>query len=412
MHGVLDCNSFYASCERLFRPDLENKPVAVLSNNDGCVIAMSSEAKEIGIRLGTPYFKCRALLKGADAEIFSSNFALYGDISARVMDCLREHLDEIDVYSIDEAFFDVPLNARPDTAKFLDGLRTTVLRWCGVPVSIGAGSTRTLAKVANRLAKKGLADADGIHEIDDEADRVEALRLMPVCDVWGIGRRLAARLRDQGIETALDFSRRSTHKVRSDMGLAAMLTLQELNGEPCIGLGAPAWRKSIIHSRMFPRRIKDLERLVAVARLFAARVSERARSLGLRAGMVNVHITTGKHVKGVYHGESRAEAIMPHSHDSWEIMGVVESLVRAMHRPGRAYAKAGITLLELSGHGQAEIVLDAGGPARARLLGTIDRLNLRYGRNTVRFGGLRWRQRQMSLSPQYSTSKSGLPVVL
>ena len=412
MIGLLDCNSFYASCERVFRPDLEDRPIAVLSNNDGCVIAMSKEAKDLGITLGTPYFKCRALLKGADSAIFSSNFALYGDMSSRVMGCLLAHLDGIDVYSIDEAFFDVPLNERPEAAKFLAGLRATVSRWCGVPVSIGAGSTRTLAKVANRLAKKGLAGADGVHEIDGEADRVEALRLTPVRDVWGIGRRLAARLRDQGIETALDFSRQSSHKIRSDMGLAAMLTLQELNGEPRAGLCAPTWRKSIIHSRMFPRRISDLERLVAVVRQFAARICERARQLGLQAGAINVYITTCKHTRGMYHSDSRTEGIMPPSHDSWEIMGVVESLVRDMHRSGCAYAKAGITLLELSGQGQGTLGFDAGRPGRKRLLCEIDRMNCRYGRNTVRFGGLRWRQNQMSLSPQYTTSKSGLPVVL
>ncbi len=408
MHALLDCNSFYASCERLFRPDLCGRPVAVLSNNDGCVIALSSEAKELGIKVGTPYFECRAKLRRANGCVFSSNFALYGDISSRVMDCLRERLGEIRVYSIDEAFFEV---SGSEAGRMLPDVCATVRRWCGIPVSVGAGETRTLAKVANRLAKRRLAGAGGSCVIGEGVGREEALRLTPVGDVWGIGRRLSKRLAARGMESALDFSRLPPDEVRSEMGLPAMLTVKELNGEPCIGLRGPAWRKSIIHSRSFPGRTGDAGTLVSVTRSFAARAAERARKLGLRAGMVGVYLTTGRHGSGERHTESRAVPVAPPSSDSWELMALAESLVRAMHRPGCAYVKSGVTLLELTGQGQGELEIDRGRPGRGRLLEAVDRLNRRYGREAVRFGGLRWRQNRNLLSPSYVSCRDDLPQV-
>ena len=296
-----------------------------------------------------------------------------------------------------------------DAMGFMASLRSVVLRWCGMPVSIGAGPTKTLAKAANRIAKS--RDTGGVFAIDSEKRRIEALAGMPVGELWGIGRRLARRLHAQGIETALELSRQPLVNVRKDMGLATMCLIRELRGEPSVGMSPCQARKTIVHSRTFPRRTNDLGLLVKVARIFASRVAERARRIGFRARVVGIHLTTGKHTKGKCHDESRVGVVEPPSNDSWDLMGLSESLVREIHRPGCQYNRLGVSMLELSDARQGDIDLGIAEPKGSDgLMAQIDRLNSRYGRNSVRFGDLSWKQNQEHMSPNYVSGRSTLPL--
>lgn len=408
MYGLLDCESFYASCERLFRPDLATCPIGVLSNNDGCLIALSKEAKAAGIKIGTPYFKHRAELEQMNTAVFSANFPLYGDISARVMHTLRAHVEQVEVYSIDEAFFCVPVNGKPPI-DFITWLRHLVIQWHGVPVRIGVGATKTLAKVANHLAKQ---TPSGTCFLLDETAISQALAAFPVGEVWGIGRRYAERLQRNNIMTALDFRQLSSISVRRSMGVTGLRTQQELYGEPCIGLERTLpVRQSIIHSRTFPRQITELSTLLTNVREYAARAAERLREDHLRAGVLQVSLATDKHGSS-YHQESMSTSLRQRSSNTVVLGGHAARLVTALVEPKQRYKRAGIALLDLSADGQPELELNEDVPPECdELWQAVDQLNYRYGRNTVHCGWRRWRPRQERLSPQYTTRREDVCLV-
>ena len=404
MYALLDCNSFYASCERIFRPDLADRPVVVLSSNDGCVIAMSREVKRMGIRIGAPYFKCRRQLEREGAAVFSSNFELYGDISARVMDCLRAQFDDaVQVYSIDEAFIELPDLDRGSAQRVLKETRATVERWCGVPVCIGAAGTKTLAKVANHAAKDAMPGGSGIFVIEGERARVRALAGTPVGGVWGVGWRLRRKLEREGLKTALDLSRSVGSKAVASGGVSMSRVIAELNGEPCFFSGSPQ-RRTVMHTRMFPRKTSDLGFLVDSIRLFTARAAERTREKGLYAGAINAFVVTQPGSgDGRRQSDGRTTILDTPTSDSWELMRVAERMVRSLFQPGKQYRRAGVVLMDLTDSPSGELGLFDRKPGREGLLQGIDALNRRYGSGTVSFGSFKWRPRQAMVSPRYTT---------
>ena len=405
IYGVVDCDSFYASCERIFRPDLATRPVAVLSNNDGCVIALTGELKRAGLYTGVPLFQCRARLRQLNAAVFSANFTLYGDISARVMAILRKHLGAIIVYSIDEAFFTLAAGcANPRTVA--GAARERIGRHVGVPVTIGLGPTYTLAKAALGVAKKRLVDASGVHWIEGEREREFALRRIPLGDVWGLGRRFVARHDPSRSMSAWDFANLATPRLGERLDLPHWSTYCELNGIPSVSLAPPPRRRSLIHSRSFPTRVTSFARLAFSVRHFATCAARRLREHDLVARAIRLELGPARRRRRLPSVGLSASLDQP-SADTFVLLAAVDGLLAKLYVPGCAYLRAGVVLHELGDRSQGD--LDLAGDARRRarrrqLLAGIDRINARYGRDTVSFGHGRWRQRRERLSPCYTTS--------
>jgi DNA polymerase V len=259
MYVLADCNNFYASCERVFNPSLNGKPIVVLSNNDGCVIARSNEAKVAGVKMGAPAFQIKELIQRYNIQVFSSNFILYGDMSRRVMSILASYTPVYEVYSIDECFLDLN-GIDADMREYGLRMRTQVRRWTGIPLSVGVAPTKSLAKVANRIAKK-FPELQGVHVIDSEEKRIKALRWLPIEDVWGIGRRYARKLRAMGVNTAYDFTQLPESMVRSLMTVVGWRLQRDLQGIPSIEMELPEKKDSIATTRSFDRDYNTFEDL-------------------------------------------------------------------------------------------------------------------------------------------------------
>ena len=292
--ALVDCNNFYSSCERLFRPELNGKPVVVLSNNDGCIVARSNEAKALGIPMGEPLFKVKDLVAKHKVHVFLSNYALYGDLSHRVMDVLRQMEPDVEVYSIDEAFISLPVTKVWDRVKYAAEVRERIRRQVGIPVSIGIATTKTLAKIANRVAKKetqfnGVFDLAGNNQIDQVLGKIE------VNDVWGIGRRSTEKLNRHYIYTALDIKRADETWIRKTLTVVGARTVMELNGISCISLeNAPSCPKSIITSRSFGHPVTDFDNLKGAVITYVSIAGEKLRKQGVEADTLNLFITTLK----------------------------------------------------------------------------------------------------------------------
>jgi len=417
MFGLVDCNNFYASCERLFRPDLANRPVVVLSNNDGCIIARSNEAKTIGIGMGTPYFRQEHLIRRHGVAVFSSNYPLYGDISQRVMDVLMGLEPDVEVYSIDEAFLSLPGRDIDDLENRGRCLRAAVQKQTGIPVSIGFGPTKTLAKIANRFAKKKPA-ASGIFVISSGQLLDPLLATVTVEDVWGIGRRHAARLKAHGVYTALALKNCSDTWLRRELTVTGLRTALELRGISCISLekAAPA-RKSICTSRSFGQPVETLADLQEAVATYTAQAAYKLRSAGLRATVVDVFIRTNsfRQEDAQYCNRKTFTLPVPSSHTATLIKVALASL-RTMYRSGYRYQKAGVLLNGLVPECFEQLPLFAAPPPRAAsLMNAVDQINRRWGRDTIQSAaaGLvkEWRFRQLKKSPAYTTRWSELPVV-
>ncbi len=417
MFGLIDCNNFYASCERLFRPDLMNRPVVVLSNNDGCIIARSNEAKALGIGMGTPYFKQDALIRKHDVAVFSSNYPLYGDISQRVMDILMQLEPDVEIYSIDEAFIRLPAGRHCDLESWGRFLKTTVQQRTGIPVSIGFGPTKTLAKIANRLAKKN-SSAAGIFVITDQQSADRLLAAVPVGDIWGIGRRHAARLKKQAIHTALELKNCADTWIRKQLTVTGLRTAMELRGIPCISLekAGPA-KKSICTSRSFGQPVYTLGDLQEAVATYTTQAACKLRSGGLRTTVLDVFIRTNSFKKDApqYCNRRTFTLSAPSSHTATLIKIALASL-NAIYRPGYRYQKAGVLLNGLVPENYEQLRLfHAPAPCNeTSLMKAVDMINRRWGRDTIQSAaaGLakEWHFRQMKKSPAYTTRWSELPI--
>ncbi len=425
--ALVDCNNFYASCERAFRPDLAARPVVVLSNNDGCIVARSAEVKALAVPMGVPYFKVRALLEHHNVKVFSSNYALYGDLSDRVMAVLAAFSPDVEVYSIDEAFLGLDGFAHWDVAAHARRLGQTVHRWTGIPVSVGIGPTKTLAKVAAERAKKDPA-LSGVCVLANETATRKALAATPVGDVWGIGRRWGPRLVARGCESALDFTNLDAHWVRGEMGVVGARTQTELLGTSTLSVKTqPTNRKSCIASRSFSQPVTSLEDLKEAVATFGARAAERLRRDAMGAGQVCVYITTDRFNDSApqYRGSAQVALEEP-SNNTVAITRAALRALEAAFRPGFAYKKAGVMALELAPANACQMNLFAARPEAVekagRLQDALDRINGHVdghisGRDRdlvhvgARSAGSNWHTRQHRRSPRYTTHWAELPIV-
>ncbi|HCD36805.1 Y-family DNA polymerase [Chlorobium phaeovibrioides] len=412
MFALADCNNFYASCERVFNPALEGVPVVVLSNNDGCVIARSAEAKALGIQMGEPEFKCRERLRRGGVEVFSSNYALYGDMSSRVMTTLTGLVPEIEVYSIDEAFLDMSGFGRFDLPSYAEEMRRTVRRHTGIPISIGIGPTKTLAKVANRMAKKNPASG-GVVVLSSPEDIAAALRAMPVEDVWGIGRKWSRRLQERGIMTAGDFAAASASWVRMQMHVVGARVQAELQGASCLPLElVRPVKQSICTSRSFGRSVVLLEELHQAVATFSGRCAVKLRAEGQLASMVTVFIGSSPFAgEGGRCWLSRTAALGAPSMDSSVILKTAAGMLEGLFREGIEYRKAGVMLSGMVSRNQPETTMSlfeerADEDRGTRLMAVMDEVNRRYGKSSIRLAAEdmnAWRPVQQRLSPRCST---------
>jgi len=416
--ALVDCNSFYASCEKVFAPALAERPVVVLSNNDGCVIARSAEAKAVGIPMGKPAYQCRELFQRHGVAVFSSNYALYGDLSARVMKTLARFTPSLEVYSIDEAFLD--LTGLPQEASsYGRHIRETVACWIGLPVSIGIGPTKTLAKVANRAAKKDPA-LEGVLDFSACPDPDGLLERFPVEDVWGIGRRYAAMLARHGVVNARQFRDLPRDWVKRKMTVGGLHTLLELRGTPCLDLeDVASARKSVVASRSFGQAVTTIEDMREALASHASRAAQRLRAERLVASGVTVWVQTNTFIAGEPQYTNSAFGALPvATSNTSAIVRTAFKVLGGIFRPGFRYKKVGVMLSGLERIGNHQLSLLASPQekdARAeRLMGTLDAINCRFGRDVLRLAACGteqpWQMKRAAKSPSYTTSWAELPV--
>lgn len=412
----MDCNNFYASCEKAFAPHLAARPVVVLSNNDGCIIARSKEAKDMGIPMGAPEFKHREAFKRLGVTVFSSNYALYGDMSARVMATAGTLVPEMEVYSIDEAFLNLTgISGAADHAR---RIRDTVHHWTGIPVSIGIGPTKTLAKAANRLAKKR-PEFNGVLDLPEGQALEALLGSLDVEDVWGIGRKYGARLKARGVRSALDFMRLPRGFVLKSMTVGGLHTWLELHGTPCISLEqAPPDKKAIVSSRSFGRPVELLAELEEALAHYVSRAAEKLRAQKSVAQTILVFVQTNTFIASQpQYSAAHSLALHPPASSTPLLIRRGLEALRHIFRPGFRYKKVGVMLSGIEPAAGVQLTLfdqpDSRGDA---LMAALDRVNAKWGRGTLTpaAAGIQrpWSMRQNRRSPRYTTSWSELPVAL
>ena len=406
--ALIDCNNFYASCERIFNPKLIGKPIVVLSNNDGCIIARSKEAKKLGIKMGEPYFKARNIIEKNKVEVFSSNYSLYGDISQRVMETLSSFSSEVEIYSIDEAFLGLNGFENYELQTYCNHIRQTINKWVGIPVSIGVGPTKTLSKIANNLAKKN-SNYKGVCILENKIEIKKALQQTSIEDVWGIGRRLSIFLKKYNINTAHNFSEMDRGWVRKNMGVVGEKTYLELNGVSCLDLDlVPSDKQSCCVSRSFSRPIEKLFDLEESISTYGSRVSEKIREEGLVAESMSIFVLTNHFNRREKQYSNSIKLHLPFpTNNSIKIVKRSLEGIRKIYRPGYKYKKAGIILYGLSRQNVTKGLLDYDREASDSIMQTIDKINNRYGGETIKIAseGIKkiWRMKRENVSPCYTT---------
>jgi DNA polymerase V len=415
MFALVDCNNFYASCERTFRPELRLRPVVVLSNNDGCIIARSEEAKALGIQMGTPEFKCRDLLKKHDVSVFSSNYALYGDMSSRVMRLLGKLAPEIEVYSIDEAFLDMTSFTRFDLADYAGHIRKTVRRHTGIPVCIGIAPTKTLAKIANRIAKKN-PEYQGVCVLKSHEEIYSALERTKVEDIWGIGRQWSKLLQAKRIVTAADFATASAPWIRKHLHIVGARIQAELQGTSCLEmeLVRPA-KQSICTSRSFGRSVSTLAELQQAVATFAGKCAVKLRKENALASMLTVFIATSPFDESGNRYWGTRTAALPHpTQDSIAILRAAETILAGIFQDGKVYKKAGVIVSGMVSKVSSSTTLSlfpeeepVPNQRDTTLMQAMDAINHRYGHGAVHLASENsesWKPSQDHLSPCRTTS--------
>ncbi|PJZ29122.1 Y-family DNA polymerase [Leptospira kmetyi] len=417
--GLVDCNSFYCSCERLFRPELRTRPVVVLSNNDGCVISRSKEAKAIGIKMGEPAFLRRDYFAANNIEVFSSNYALYGDLSRRVMNQLRNFSPEVEVYSIDEAFLGFSGFPKEQLPAIANNIYKKIPKNVGIPVSVGIGRTKTLAKLANHLAKKK-EEYGGICIIDSESAREAALKQVAVADIWGIGPAYSRKLEAVGITTAWEFSRTNKHWIRKHLTVVGARIAYELNSIECSTLVTvdPA-KKSIAVARSFSSMKDTKEALEGAVATFATAAAHNLRKQKGYANLIRVFVHTNEHRPDLEQYVCNIVVPLPvQMQDTIKIVRYALHGLRKIYKRGLQYKKAGVILdqIRLESDQQNDLFGDFNRDRDERISIAMDKINERYGRHKVKLAVASkqnaWTLRQESRSPRYTTRWGELPVVL
>lgn len=420
MFALVDVNSFYASCETIFRPDLQGRPVVVLSNNDGCIIARSAEAKKLGIKMGDPYFKCKDYFRQQGVVCFSSNYELYADMSHRVMTTLEEMCPRVEIYSIDEAFCDLTgvRNCRV-LEEFGRELKDTVYRNTRLPVGVGIAQTKTLAKLANHAAKTWKATG-GVVDLSNVERQRKLMALLPVDEVWGVGRRISKKLEAMGIKTVLQLADTDIRFIRKHFNVVLERTVRELRGEPCLGLEefAPI-KQEIVCSRSFGQRISTYEEMRQAICLYASRAAEKLRGEHQYCRFISAFVKTSPFaLNEPYYGNSTSVKLLTPTQDSRDIITAATKCLDAIWRDGHRYQKAGVMLGDFYSQGVAQLNLfDDNAPRQnsEKLMEVLDHLNAKDGRGTLYFAGQgiqsAWQMKREMLSPRYTTRFSDLPVV-
>ena len=424
--ALVDCNNFYASCEKLFDPKLKGKPVVVLSNNDGCVVARSAEVKALGIPMGVPWFQIREQARRHGIVAFSSNYALYADMSNRVVEVLSGFTSNIEVYSIDESFLEVSgfSNWPGGLAGYGEEIRQRIADWLGLAVCVGIAPTKTLAKLANHCAKKGLAGTAGVCDFTTMAPETLTCLLgrIEVGEVWGVGRKISARLDAMGIKTVRELRDMNAETIRARFSVVLERTVRELRGVSCLALEelVPD-RQQIISSRSFGTLVYDLADLEEAVASYIAKAAVKLRAQNSLAGAVQVYIRTNIFKPEAPQYQRGVTVPLPEaSADTRVLTAWALKVLRRIYRPGFGYHKAGVMLLDLVPRTSRQFALfDAQGGAMdgrsERLMGVLDRINGRYGRGALRLAAegvdRSWQMRRGNLSPGYTTSWAGLPRV-
>lgn len=443
LYALVDCNNFYASCERVFAPHLIGQPVVVLSNNDGCVIARSDEAKAVGVPMGAPLHDYHAMMKKHDVAIFSSNYALYGDMSARVMRSLHHFTPDVEIYSIDEAFLGLSGFDEPQLPEHMRRMRRAIRQWTGIPVSVGIAPTKTLAKLANRIAKK--YTSDGVYMMTDHDLMPRILGDIEVEDIWGISKRWGARLRQMGIGTALQLRQASPRQIRQSLSVVGERIVHELNGHSCLTIEEVQPKQTIMSSRSFGKMVSDLQSLEEAVASYTARAAEKLRKQDSRAGGIYVFIRTNRFRQNdPQYSNAAMVGFDDATSDTASLIRAAMGAIRHIYRPGYRYHKAGVMLTDLTAHdgGQMSLLHPDPTPEETRQsqdkrMAVLDQINHKMGQGTLfhategitlkgqkkpniygrraqdqRIQGTeRWRMRSQFKSPAYTTRWNELVAV-
>ncbi len=418
--ALIDVNNFYVSCERVFNPKLVGKPVVVLSNNDGCAVARSNEVKALGVPMGAPWFKMKDLAKQHGIIALSSNYALYADMSNRVMSILRQFSPDQEVYSIDESFLDLSGFAKRDLVKYGQQMRHQILKWTGLPVCVGIGPTKTMAKLANHCAKKRPV-FNGVCNFNDlpagELDQL--LSTIEVGEIWGVGRRLAPRLQALGYHSVLDLKRANPEALRQQFSVVMEKTIRELNGTVCIELEEvmPA-KKQILSSRSFGQPVRDYNSLAESITLYMSRAAEKLRRQQSFSGSVHVYIRTSPFKPDdPFYSNGMTIPLPTPTDDSRQLVNIALWILKQIYKPNYNYAKAGVMLSELVPAQGVQTDLFSqiqANPKSTQLMHTIDSINHRLGKESIKLAseGFKrpWKMRQENKSPAYTTRWSDLPI--
>ena len=410
MFALVDCNNFYASCERVFNPKLDKKPIVILSNNDGCVISRSNEAKALGIPMGAPAFKYDSLFKKNKVHVFSSNFPLYGDMSTRVMNILSSYSPNIEVYSIDEAFLEFKGFENYNLEEYGKEIRKTILKWTGIPVSIGFAPTKALAKVANRISKKFDNKTGGVYAIDSKQKREKALKWLKIEDVWGIGYKHAIRLKSYKVDKACDFIILPDDWVRKQMSIVGLRLKKELEGKSVLSLEeSRSPKKAIATTRSFEKNLTDFEDLKERISTFSICCSEKLRSQKSNCNSIYVFVKSNRHQKNKLQYRNGIVMTLPYgSNSSITISKYAVEGLKKIYKKNVEYKKAGVILMGLVPNNKTQLnIFEKENPKHQVLMKTLDFITKKEGTGKIKLGSQDlkrvWKMKQTRLSSRYTT---------
>ncbi len=417
IYALVDCNQFYVSCERVFQPCLEGKAIGVLSNNDGCLVALSPELKALGIKRGTPAFRIRPLLDQHEIYLFSSNYTLYGDMSARVMKIISSFAPDIEIYSIDEAFLSFKGMEQTDLTQYARTIRETVLKWTGIPVSIGIATTKTLAKIANRVAKtyKGY---HGVFNMVDHPKTEKILASIDIEDIWGFGRQYSKKMKKMGLMTAADLLYLENEWVKSQFTVVGLRTVLELKGYPCIEMdNVVNPRKQIVSSRSFGHPVKEYEDMEQALSSFCTNAVERLRSQKSVARQLFVYLCTNPFKNDPQYANFMYSRLPDYSAYTPDFISLGKSILKKIFKPEYLYKKCGVMLSDIIHEKDIQPTLfDVPYPQQDKkiIMQCMDKINQKYGSNKICFASngvlKKWRMRREILSPQFTTCWAELPI--
>ena len=417
MFALIDCNNFYASCERVFNPNLQGKPVAILSNNDGCVISMSDEAKKLQLPFGAPIFKWEAFCKENDISVLSSNYPLYGDMSTRVMNILADFSPEVEVYSIDESFLKLNGFENYNLYEYGTTMRSRVLKWTGIPTCVGIAPTKALCKIANKIARSNLKQSKGICVIDSEENRIKALKWTKIGNIWGIGSRLKKRLQEKGCVTAWDFTQLPSSWVLKNFSIVEWRLQKDLQGISKIPLEEVSSKKMIATTRSFENTYSDLENIKERISTFATRCAEKLRNQESSCHMLVVKLSSDRFQKNSQQHRESTSVIFSYPTDSTlEIANAAIKAVKTIFKPGIKYKKAGVIVTGLVPNDNFQLNLFTHeNPKHKPLMAAMDNLNKKFKGDKVKLGNQdlkrTWKMRQKRLSAKFTTNINDIIIV-